>query len=80
MITLNIDNADAYVEKLQNKGVKARWDGWTIVLFRPDRKALRSKDGRRWGSEWGFETAVPPNDEGEWLLSHSLTRADYDRR
>lgn len=74
MITLNIDKVDNFVAKLQRKGVDVRWDGWDMVFFKPDRRALRSAKGRRLGSEWGFETVVSPDNQGQWLVNHRLAR------
>lgn len=74
MIALTVDKADQFVAKLQRKGVKVRWDGWKMVFFKPDTRAERNPSGRRLGSEWGFETVVPPNEQGKWLVNYGLTR------
>lgn len=74
MIALTIDKTDGFVAKLQRKGVKVRWDGWNMVFFNPDRRALRSPKGRRVGNEWGFETVVSPNEQGKWLVNYRLAR------
>lgn len=74
MIALSIDKADNFVAKQQRKGVDVRWDGWNMVFFKADRRALRSPKGRRRGTEWGFETVVSPNEQGKWLVNHRLLR------
>lgn len=74
MIALTIDKVDGFVAKLQRKGIKVRWDGWNMVFFKPDRRALSSARGRRLGSEWGFETVVSPNSDGKWLVNYRLAR------
>lgn len=74
MIALTIDKVDGFVAKLQRKGVKVRWDGWNMVFFKADRRALRSTKGRRLGDEWGFETVVSPDAKGQWLVNYRLAR------
>lgn len=74
MIALTFNRVDNFVTKLQRKGVKVRWEGWNMVFFKPDNRALRSPNGKRWDNEWGFETVVSPNDEGRWLVNYRLTR------
>lgn len=75
MISLTLDKVDNFVAKLQRKGVKVRWDGWNIVFFTADKRALRSPKGRRLGNAWGFETVVSPeNDTGMWLVNYRLTQ------
>lgn len=76
MIALTVDKVDGFVAKLQRKGVKVHWDGWNMVFFKEDRRALSSKHGRRRGEEWGFETVVSPNTQGRWLVNYRLARGD----
>jgi hypothetical protein len=74
MIALTIDKVDGFVAKLQRKGIDVLWDGWTMVFFKEDRRALRSPKGRRNGTRWGFETRVSPNEQGQWLVNYRLAR------
>lgn len=74
MITLNLNEVDGFVSRLQRKGVDVVWDGWDMVFFRPDRRALRSPHGRRRDTRWGFETRVSPNRNGKWLVNYRLAR------
>lgn len=74
MIAVAFDKVDAYVAKLQRKGINVRWEGWDMVFFKPDRRALRSINGRRNGDEWGFETKISPNKNGEWLINYHLAQ------
>lgn len=74
MIALSIDKVDNFVAKQQRKGVDVRIEGWDVIFFKPDRRALRSPKGRRRGTEWGFETVVSPNDQGKWLVNPRLLR------
>lgn len=74
MIALTLDKVDNFVAKQQRKGINVRWNGWDMVFFKSDRRALRSPKGRRRGTEWGFETIVSPNEQGKWLVNPSLLR------
>lgn len=78
MIALSIDKVDNFVAKAQRKGTDVRWNGWDMVFFKPDRRALRSPRGRRRGNEWGFETTVSPNEKGMWLVNYRLLRGVND--
>lgn len=76
MIALNVNRVDGFVAKLQRKGVNVRWEGWDMVFFKSDRRALRSAKGRRNGGQWGFETRIYPNSKGVWLINPNLTRVE----
>jgi hypothetical protein len=77
MIALTEDKADSFVAKLQRKGVNVRWDGWKMIFFKADKRALRNPEGRfnTVANEWGFETTVSPNEQGVWLVDYRQTRA-----
>lgn len=74
MIALTIDKVDNFVAKQQRKGINVRWDGWNMVFFEANRRALYSKKGRRRGTEWGFEKVIYPNKQGKWLVDPTLLR------
>lgn len=74
MIALSYDKADGFVQKLKKKGVDVRWDGWKMVFFREDKRALRNPQGRQYKGRWGFETVVDVNEAGKWLVDYRLTR------
>lgn len=78
MISLTLENVDGFVRKQQRKGVNVRTDGWTIVFFRPDRRAERRADGRfdRATGKWGFEVRIDANSKGNWLVNPSLTKGN----
>lgn len=70
------------MEKQNNKGNDVRWNGWDMVIHTPDPKAARDPLGRysRRTERWGFETVVPPNDEGIYLVNYKLARGKNARR
>lgn len=74
MIALTVDKVDGFVAKMQRKGIKVRWEGWDMVFFKADRRAMRNPEGRRNGDEWGFETRISPDSQGKWLVNYRLTR------
>lgn len=74
MIFVGYDKADKFVAKHQRNGVNVNWRGWDMVFFKEDRRAHRSKNGRRHGDAWGFETVVSPNANGKWAVSPHLLR------
>lgn len=72
MIALTFDNVDNFVEKQQRLGRTVRWDGWSIIFFNEDKRALRNPKGRRVGDKWGFETRINPTRKGMWLVNPRL--------
>lgn len=80
MIVLTYDKVDNFVNKLQNKGVDVRWEGWDMVFFKSDKRALRSTNGRYRNGAWGFETTVSPDTAGKWLVDYRLARGNKSAR
>jgi hypothetical protein len=80
MIALNVDKADGFISKLQRKGVKVRWDGWTMVFFKTNpyaRTVVKSNTGERAvynNGEWGFETRISADEKGSWLIPYRLAK------
>lgn len=75
MINLTQYTVDKFVEKQQRRGVNVRWDGWTMVFFKRDKRAQRRVNGARLNDDWGYETKVAPNDKGLWVVDPRLMRA-----
>lgn len=77
MISLKtVEDAEEFAEKVSNKGVDIRWDGWNMVFHDADPAAMRDPEGRfsRSTNQWGYETVVSPNDEGNWLVNYRYSR------
>lgn len=74
MIALGYDDVDGFVAKNKHKGIDVRWDGWTMVFFQPHKAARRSANGRFRNGEYGFETRVSPNRQGNWLVNKELVQ------
>lgn len=66
MLTLGIKKADRFVTEQQALGNDVRWDGWTMIFFRPSEAAIYSKDGAFRNGVWGFNNRVALNDKGVW--------------
>lgn len=62
MVHLDIEQA----ERLVASSDAARWDGWDIVIHRPQQAAWMKKDGRFHNGKWGFETVVKVTTSGTW--------------
>lgn len=70
IITLDYDAAHEYVEsKTNDRRKKVFWEGWNIVSFRPNPRAMFTKDGRYIDGKWGFASVTEPSDDGLWRVS-----------
>lgn len=74
MLVLGIKKVDKFVNAQQELGNDVRWDGWTMVFFRPHVGAVYSVDeaGRPNGvwhnGSYGFETRVECDNRGLWEI------------
>lgn len=75
MLILGIKKVDKWVEAQKELGNDVRWDGWTMVFFRPYPAAVYSVDENQkpngvWRKDagYGFETRVAPNAKGHWEI------------
>ena len=71
-ITLNYDQAHAFVEKNKSKGFY--WDGWTMKKFSPHSAAYTDKNGVFKNNKWGFANLYPVNSNGCWELSDKYAK------
>lgn len=67
-LTLGHRKIDSFVEEQIALGNDVRWDGWTLIFFRPEPKGVYSKDGAFRNGQWGFENRTPVNDSGLWEI------------
>lgn len=76
----SLNAAERLVEQQQRLGNDVRWDNYDMVFFRPDARAIYSKDGAFRNGEWGFENRSPINDNGEWTIDRrNIKRAKHSR-
>lgn len=68
MINLDIKSAHRIVREQRAAGNDVRWDGWTIVFFRPSDKGRHDKNGAFRNGVWGFDNRVEVNSEGIWQV------------
>jgi hypothetical protein len=65
MLKLNHDEAQQFVESTRF----AEWDGWDIVIFKPNRRAYTDVNGVLKDGQWGFARRIKCNHEGQWLVN-----------
>jgi Zn/Cd-binding protein ZinT len=69
-----LDEAEQFVINQQAAGWDYRWDGWDIVLFKPDRRGVRSVFGAYRNGQWGLEHRSVVDTDGAWEVGQ------YDAR
>lgn len=81
MLTLGIKKVDNFVRQQQELGNDVRWDGWTMVFFRPSERGVFSKHGAIRNGVYGFDNRVSPNEKGVWEIDfRNVKRAKRDSR
>lgn len=68
MLTLGIRKIEAFVKSQQELGNNVRWNGYTLEFFRPEEKAIYSKDGAFRDGRWGYLNKVNVNNKGLWEI------------
>ncbi|HEY5445855.1 MAG TPA: hypothetical protein VIJ87_15580 [Pyrinomonadaceae bacterium] len=71
---LNISEAHRLVRTQRARGVDAFWDGYTIVFFNPQAKAIYSKKGIYRNGKWGYANRFPVGDDGTWKVDKRNVR------
>lgn len=80
MLTLGYKKVDKFVREQQDLGNDVRWDGWTMIFFRPDRRGERqANDGAFRKGTYGFETRVSANEKGLWDIDWRNVRRKKHR-
>lgn len=67
-LTINYAGSEDFVRKQQEAGTDVRWDGWTMVFFRPQDAAIYSKDGAFRNGRIGYENRVDVDSDGTWKI------------
>ena len=69
MLTLeSLKDAERFVERQESLGNDIEWDGWDIVFYRPDSRAMTSKFGVFRNGEWAYKNVSALQDDGTWLV------------
>lgn len=68
MLTLGIRKIEAFVSEQQSLGNNVRWNGYTLEFFRPEPKAIYSKDGAYRDGEWGYLNTTDVDSDGLWHI------------
>lgn len=69
---LDIDEAHKFVETENKKGKMIYWDGWDIMIWRPDKKGFVRTDGLFLKGKWGTARRIKVNKFGKWRTGESL--------
>lgn len=81
MLTLGIKKVNKFVDEQRKLGNDVRWDGWTLVFFRPSPLAIyNGKDGVYRNGEWGFDNRVEVNDKGLWEIEYRNVKHSRNSR
>lgn len=57
---LTLDEAEQYVEKTYG----ASWDGWVMLIHRPNPAGFFRKNGAFKNGRWNTEVRIQPNSQG----------------
>lgn len=63
-----LEAAESFVEQQSNLGKDIRWDGWDIVSFVPNERAVFSPTGAFRNNRWGYENRSIVSGEGVWHI------------
>lgn len=67
-INLNHDTVDSFVAEYK-KNNTIFWNGWDLVIHRPDARAMYSSDGRFHEGKWGYQQVTSPDSTGVWRVN-----------
>jgi hypothetical protein len=65
LLNLSYDAVHRFVEGHP----QARWDGWTVELFKPSPAGATHPKGAFRNGQWGILTRVGPDEKGKWRLN-----------
>jgi hypothetical protein len=71
-ITLNYDQAHAFVKKNNNQGFY--WDNYTIVKWTPGHNGYMQKNGMFKNNQWGYALKYEVNSFGTWEISEKYAK------
>ncbi len=82
MLTLGIKKIEKFVREQQELGNDVRWDGWTLIFFRPAPAAIYNvENGVFRNGEYGFDNRVEVNSKGLWEIDYrNVTRNSNNTR
>lgn len=81
LVIKSLNEAEHFVSRQKRLGNDVEWEGYDIVFYRPDERAMTSKHGvwRRQTSEWAYKNVSPVNDDGTWDIDwRNVRRATKD--
>lgn len=73
---VSLDVAEELVRTMPN----SYWDGWTLVIHRPNKFAANRIDGKFYNGKWGFEERYEPDSNGNWSVPTGVKTSRGTRR
>lgn len=67
-ISVDYRAVEQFVDRQKAKGVDMYWDGWDILIHRPNRSAFFDKNGAFRNGKWGTQVRVSPDARGVYRV------------
>jgi hypothetical protein len=48
---------------------RAIWDGWSLVIYRPEPNAWAIPKGAFFKGRWCYRAVIEPNEEGKYVIT-----------
>lgn len=68
---LDLQQAEEYVTRENQKGHTVLWEGWEILSWRPNSRGFLRTDGAFVNGRWGVLRRIRPNKYGKYRVSVS---------
>ena len=68
--------ADKKVERLKAEGWDVEWDGWTLLIFKPNDSGWRLKNGAFRNGKWNTVKRYKVQKDGKYYLNNVRFKRD----
>lgn len=68
-LTLDYSAAHKFVREQRRIGNDVRWEGFTMVFWKPTHYGFTNVKGAFRNGRWGMETRVAVGDDGTWKVA-----------
>lgn len=68
MIVLDHSAAHKFVREQRRAGNDVRWEGWTMIFWKPTHYGYSSVNGAFRNRRWGVESRISVDDNGLWKV------------
>ena len=81
MLTLKtLNEAESFVNRQKMLGNDVTWENYDIVFYRPDARAMTSRQGAFRNGEWAYKNVSPLGEDGTWNIDYrNVKRAPRNR-